>query len=188
MNNLSSSILLTPLIALLLTVAGYFILVKQTTDKKTFNYLTAIITGISFLLNFAWEMLQMPLYKGMDFNWHNTLFCAAASVADTLMIVLLYYGFAIVYKEPFWAKQMSWQRILLLIVVGFTGAVLAELRHTSAGNWVYSNSMPLFPVFEVGVVPVLQFMVLPTMTYFISFLLLKATQKTHLSNFYKNNQ
>lgn len=169
MNNLSTSVLVMPLIALLLAVAGYFILLKQTKDKKTFNRLTLRIIGISLLLNFAWEMLQMPLFKGMDLNFQDILFCAAASIADTLMVVLLYFGFAIVYKEPFWAKQMSSQRILLLIVVGFAGAVLAELRHTSAGNWSYSNSMPILPVLNVGVVPVLQFMLLPAFIYYFSY-------------------
>ena len=169
MDNLSTSVLIIPVIALLLTVTGYIILLKQTKDKKTFNRLTATIIGISLLLNFAWEMLQMPLFKGMGLNWQDILFCAAASVADTLMVVLLYYGFAIIYKEPFWANRMSRQRILLLILVGFAGAVLAELRHTSAGNWSYSNSMPLVPVIGVGVVPVLQLMVLPAIIYFLSF-------------------
>lgn len=169
MSNLSTSVLIIPGIALLLAVTGYIILLKQTTDKTIFNRLTATIIGISLLLNFAWEMLQMPLFKGMDLNWQDILFCAAASVADTLMVVLLYYGFAIIYQELFWAKQMSWQRILLLMVVGFAGAVLAELRHTSAGNWSYSKSMPLLPVLNVGVVPVLQFIVLPAIIYFLSF-------------------
>ncbi len=175
MNNLSTSVLIMPLIALLLTVAGYIILIKKTTGKKTFNRLTATIIGISLLLNFAWEMLQMPLFKGMDLNLQDTLFCAVASVADTVMVMLLYYGFAIIYKEPFWAKQMSWQRISLLIVVGFAGAVLAELRHTSAGNWSYSNTMPLVPVLNVGVVPVLQFMVLPVVIYYITFYLFNSS-------------
>ena len=177
MNNLSTSVLVIPLIALLFAVAGYIILHKQTIDKTTFNRLTVTIIGISLIVNFAWEMLQMPLFKGMDLNWQDILFCGAASIADTLMVVLLYYGFAIIYKEPFWAKQMSWQRILLLIVVGFAGAVLAELRHTSAGNWSYSKSMPLLPVLSVGVVPVLQFMLLPVIIYFITFYLLKKQNK-----------
>jgi hypothetical protein len=173
MNNLSTSVLIIPLIALLLAVAGYLILLKQTTDKKTFNRLTLTIVGISLLFNFAWEMLQMPLFKGMDLNFQDILFCAAASIADTLMVVLLYFGFAIVYKEPFWAKQMSWQRILLLIVVGFAGAVLAELRHTLAGNWAYAKSMPLIPFVNVGLIPVLQFMILPACIYYLSYRFIK---------------
>ncbi len=173
MNHLSVSILIIPLIALLLAVAGYIILHKQATDKAAFNRLTVAIIGISLLLNFAWEMLQMPFFKGMDLNWRATVFCAVASVADTLMVMLLYLGFAIIYKESFWVKQMSWQRILLLILVGFIGAVLAELKHTSAGDWSYSNYMPVLPVLGVGIVPLLQFMVLPAIIYFLSFKIIR---------------
>ena len=52
-------------------------------------------------------------------------------------------------------------------------AVLAELRHLSSGSWGYADSMPIIPIINVGISPVLQFMVLPLLIYFLSFLRIK---------------
>jgi hypothetical protein len=111
----------------------------------------------------------MPLFRGMVFNIENILFCALASVADAIMTLLLYFGFAFIYDKPSWVKNMTPSRIISLIIVGGIGAILAEIRHTSLGNWAYTESMPLLPFVNVGLSPVLQFMVLPAIIYYLSF-------------------
>ncbi len=39
-------------------------------------------------------------------------FCALASVADVLMVLLLYFGLALLYKNPFWVQDFKWQGFL----------------------------------------------------------------------------
>ena len=51
------------------------------------------------------------------------------------------------------------------------GAIAAEMRHVSAGNWAYDESMPLLPIVDAGLSPVLQFMLLPALIYYSSFTL-----------------
>ena len=79
-----------------------------------------------------------------------------------------YYAFAVIYKNPFWVQYFTPTRILLLVVAGATGAILAEMLHLSTGSWRYSQRMPIVPVVKVGVSPVLQFMILPIFSYRIS--------------------
>ncbi|MEG3657699.1 hypothetical protein V5097_09830 [Arenibacter palladensis] len=59
-------------------------------------------------------------------------------------------------------------RILLLVIVGFFGAILVEVWYTTRGDWFYGDAMALLPVVKVGVSPVLQFMLLPWLIFFIS--------------------
>ncbi len=113
------------------------------------------------------------LYEGMKLNMQTAMLCGVASIADALMVLLLYYAFAVIYKEFFWVHHFTPMKILLLVMVGVTGAILAEMFHLSAGSWKYSRSMPKIPVINVGLSPVLQFMILPACIYYLSFLFLK---------------
>lgn len=167
MSKLSLSIILLPGIALMLVFLFYFILRNKSFDKPAFKKLSVIIIAWALLLNFIWEVAQMPLFGGMAFNIENILFCALASVADAIMTLLLYFGFAFIYDKPFWVKNMTPSRTISLIIVGGIGAILAEIRHTSLGNWSYTESMPLLPFVNVGLSPVLQFMVLPVIIFII---------------------
>ena len=173
MENLNATALIVPVIALILIIILYMHLLKHSNNRSDFKRVSYFIVAFSFLPNFAWEMLQMPLFLNMSPGWKSTLFCTLASVADAIMVLLLYFVFATLYKQPFWIKHLNIQRILLLIVIGGIGAILAELRHLSQDNWAYASSMPILPFINVGLLPVLQFMFLPVLSYYLSFYFLK---------------
>jgi len=168
MENLKATAFIVPVIALITVIILYVHLFKHSHNRGVFKRLTYLIIASSFLLNFAWEMLQMPLYEGMRLNMQTAMFCGVASIADALMALLLYYAFAVIYKDPFWVQHFTPTRILLLVVAGATGAILAEMLHLSTGSWRYSQRMPIIPVVNAGVSPVLQFMILPILSYRIS--------------------
>jgi hypothetical protein len=173
MNKLPPVIFLVPVIALILVVIFYFILLKGVTNKVAFTRFVFITTILAFVLNFAWEIIQIPLYKNNVYDLLHISFCALASVADAIMVLLIYFSFALVYKNVFWIKNINIQRALLIIFIGGIGAILAEMRHLSEGHWAYTSSMPIIPLVNAGVSPVLQFMLLPLLIYHVSYLLLK---------------
>jgi len=53
-------------------------------------------------------------------------------------------------------------------MAGGMGAVAAEIKYISIGTWAYNTSMPLIPIAKVGLLPVLQFMLLPASIYYLS--------------------
>ena len=55
------------------------------------------------------------------------------------------------------------------MLTGGIGAVAAEIRNLSAGSWAYSKSMPIIPFLNVGLSPVLQFMLLPAIIFYLGF-------------------
>ncbi len=173
MNNLKPVIFLIPVIALFLTGILYFYFLKKATNKNIFNRLVFTITSIALLLNLIWELVQMPLYKGSSYSIKQIAFCTLASVADALMVLLLYFGVAFIFSSPLWIQHLKWQQITIVILIGGTGAILAEMRHLSSRSWAYDNSMPIIPFVNVGISPVLQFMILPLLIYLLSFYRLK---------------
>jgi hypothetical protein len=172
MRYLSLSIAIIPGIAVLLDLLLYVFLLRHTTQKKIFNRFVITTILFAFFFNVAWEILQIPLFKGGVYEWHHILFCVLASVADVIMVLIIYFGFALIYKNALWVKNLNTKRIILLMLTGGTGAVLAEVWQLSIGTWSYASAMPLIPVVNVGLSPVLQFMILPIFIYRLSFKML----------------
>jgi signal transduction histidine kinase len=173
MNNIEPIIFLIPVIASILVIIFYYILLKKTTNKAVFNHFIFTVIILSFFLNFAWELIQSPLYKGHSYNTAHIALCALASLADAIMILLLYFSLALIYKNPFWVRNLKLDRIITLILIGGIGAILVEIRHLLVGNWAYAPSMPIIPFVNAGLSPVLQFMILPVIVYSLSFYFLK---------------
>ncbi|HXI01179.1 MAG TPA: hypothetical protein VNI52_13005 [Sphingobacteriaceae bacterium] len=178
MNNLKPLVFVVPVVAFIVVVVSYFLLRTRASDKTCFKHFTFLVLVLGFLSNFIWEVFQMPLYKIGTPNLKSIAFCVLASVADAIMVILLYYVFAFAYKTPFWIQTLTIQRMVMLILVGAVGAILAEMRYTSEGDWAYADAMPLIPLVNAGLSPVLQFMLLPVLTYYTSFRILKKHIKT----------
>lgn len=168
MDNLKPIIFLFPIIALILVSLLYSFSLKRVTHKKAFNRFVLTITVLAFLLNFAWELAQMSLYDRASFTINHVAFCSLGSVADALMVLLLYFGLAFIFKNQLWIFPLKRERIAIVVLTGGIGAALSEMRHLSLGNWAYSDSMPLIPMLNVGLSPILQFMILPTLIYIVS--------------------
>ena len=176
MNDLKPIIFLVPVTALLLASLLYFYLLKRAADKKDFKRFVLIVAVLAFLLNFAWELIQMPLYNSASFGMDHVAFCALGSVADAIMVLLLYFGLAFIFNNPLWIQSLNGKRIALVILIGGIGGILGEMRHLSLGSWAYADSMPIIPLVNVGISPVLQFMTLPLLSYFFSFYYMESSR------------
>ena len=168
MTNLTPAMFVAPTIALTGAAWLYAYFRKRAADKVLFRRFISLMTVLAFLLNFAWELGHCPLYTGCGYDFAHVTFLALASLADAILAVLLYFGFALVYRNGRWAHPLTARRGFWLMVVGGTGAVVSEMAHLVAGNWAYTVSMPLIPGIGVGITPALQFTVLPLLIYSLS--------------------
>ena len=181
MIDLNPGMFVTPVIALTVIVSLYVFFLKRATDKSVFRRFVGRGAVLAFLLNFAWELGHYSLYKGFVYDGPHVAFLGLASLADTIMAGLLYFGFALIYKDGSWIRNLTVSRTIWLILVGGFGAALSEMAHLSAGNWIYTNRMPL--VFGIGLTPLLQFSILPLLIYWLSLYL--SRNKVGLSTGYK---
>lgn len=167
MEALSLDIFIVPTIALTGVVLLYLYFAKQVCDKKNYrNYIIAIAV-IAFSLNFIWEVAQGRLYEGFEYDWQHISICALASIADMLMVLILLFGFGLLYRNVFWINDLTLKRILALVTIGTIGAILGEMWHTTRGDWNYAGAMPVVPWINVGLSPLLQFAVLPYLIFVI---------------------
>ncbi len=118
----------------------------------------AIWIVVGFLANFAWEMLHMPLYVGMEGSWRR---CLSAAAGDLVILGWLYALMAGAAESWQWFRRASPARAALLIALGALTAAVFEHRALARGEWSYSATMPLVLFFGVGWSPVLQMIVIP---------------------------
>ncbi|NEN23815.1 hypothetical protein G3O08_09910 [Cryomorpha ignava] len=166
--NFNLNLFITPVIALGLVLLAYFYSRKRVESHPAYHKYLILVGSLAFFFNWAWEVTQGPLYAGFKFDLAHISFCGLASVADMLMVYALLFGFGLIYKDVFWIKKLTIRGVLWLMLAGWLGAILAEIRHTSAGNWAYADAMPLLPWVDAGLLPVLQFTLLPTIIFFLT--------------------
>tara|TARA_R110002049_G_scaffold6484_2_gene40700 strand:+ start:6470 stop:7018 length:549 start_codon:yes stop_codon:yes gene_type:complete len=165
MEELRLGIFVVPTFALTFVILLYIHFAGKVRDKKNYrNYIIGVAT-VAFLLNFIWELAQGPLYKGFEYDVQHISFCALASIADMLMVLILLFGFGLIYRDVFWINYLSPTRILILVMAGTVGAIIAEMWYTSRGDWGYAEMMPIITWVKVGLSPVLQFAVLPLLIF-----------------------
>lgn len=150
----------------------YISSLKKAENTKIFKRFVLIMAVISFIINEVWELLQMPLYRSAYYNLGHIVFCTLGALADMIMVLLLYFSFAFIYKNLFWIAQRNWFKIFVVMLTGAVGAVLSEKRHLLLGSWAYDQSMPIIPFVNVGLSPVLQFFLLPVIIYFLSHIII----------------
>lgn len=171
MTILAPGMFVVPTIALVVAGTLYIYFVKRAPDRSAFQRFVGCALMLAFVLNFSWELGHCPLYEGGGYDPLHVAFLALAALADAIMAALLYLGLALMYQDGLWVRQLTWRRAFWLVLIGGAGAALTEVVHLAAGNWVYTDRMPLIPGLAVGPSPVLQFAVLPFLVYSLSFYL-----------------
>jgi len=174
MKDLTSDMFIVPTIALLTTIGLFIFFYQRTEDRRIYIRFLMRIVIISFLLNSIWELAHSPLYQLHQYDFQHVSICFLASLADTIFVLLIIFLFGLVFKNVFWVNHLTVSRIIVLAIVGAIGATIGEMWHTSKGDWVYANYMPLIPWLGVGVSPVLQFTILPLIIFVVNRKILKS--------------
>lgn len=119
----------------------------------------------AFLLHFPWEILQARLFVGMASapHWDAVRACTIAAFGDALITLLAYWAVA-AGSGRHWLEKPASRPVVWFMTVGLGTTVVIERLATHGGwftSWAYGQQMPVIPVVEVGLVPVLQWLVLP---------------------------
>jgi len=118
----------------------------------------------SFLLNFVWELAQIPFFLDMAEKSHliGVLICALATVGDVL-ISYTGYGLGVLWaKDAQWILSKNRSATVVYLSCGIVLTILFEYVATGPLQlWEYSPIMPVVPVLGTGLTPLLQWLTLP---------------------------
>ena len=129
----------------------------------------ATVGVFALLLNFPWEMLQAPLFADMRSSPHAaaTVACLQATVGDMVIMLIAHAVVAIRARDRRWMVAASGGQLMLFIGIGLSITVLIEWLATRGlwiSNWTYAAGMPLLPGTGIGLLPMLQWLLLPLLT------------------------
>lgn len=131
--------------------------------------LMVLILMISFFLNFVWEFLQSPFYdcfkNSLADNYNHYLL---AIVWDSLYTILIYLLVSLSNKNYNWIQNpMKKNDILLSIMTWLMLAIFIECKWAYIlWKWNYSPLMPT--IYWIWMVPLLQMMILPILSFKIA--------------------
>ena len=141
---------------------------KKNTKVYTLVHIIIPIYLYSILVNYIWEMLHMPLFVGLPIQELSSwLICLVASFGDANIILFIWFCGLLIYKDLWWIRKITIPRVLLVVVMGFLITWIFEVHAISSGRWIYSSIMPIIPVINVGLSPILQMIILPPLILFI---------------------
>lgn len=135
--------------------------------------------GGSFLLHLLWENAQMPLFEGYgSFTEHFWICLVATATGDMIFMAVIYLSLALAHNNVLWVSDPKSYRYhatwVLPVIVGTLLAVSYELWAVMhKAHWYEYGSMPIIPIVEVGLTPVLQMIVVPLVTLLLCRWLLK---------------
>lgn len=121
----------------------------------------------AFLLNYPWELMQVPLYRAMPdaAHWDAIKVCTRATLGDGVIMLFAYWGAAFLVRDRWWIARPRLAPILTLIGIGVAINVLLErlaiVSNDPNWGWRYATAMPIVPVLEIGLTPFLQWVILP---------------------------
>jgi len=128
-----------------------------------------VVYVISMSINYLWEMAQMPLYQDMRFDdLRAYLLCLRASFGDANITITIFTIGLLLFRSWYWPNKLTIPKLAYLVISGGGTAILIELVALNRGSWTYTPLMPVFPVFRTGLVPFLQLIILPYVSYLLS--------------------
>ncbi len=136
-----------------------------------------LLRGLSYLLillglNLAWEIAQLPLYT----MWATAPAGAAASAVahctfgDGLIAGSALFLAWVIAGRPRLQTGIPPSVATVAVCLGLGFTIFSEWHATQVSHsWEYSSWMPVIPVLQVGLTPVLQWIVLPPIAMQVAF-------------------
>ena len=131
---------------------------------------------VAVAINFIWEMTQAVLFVPMG-GWTNgwmdgTRRCFVASLGDGVIVLSIAAIGWLLFQRGDWIVRPGVRGYVLMATVGIAIAVLIERYALATARWAYTEHMPILPLVDVGLVPVLQMVILPAVVFWVAVRLL----------------
>jgi len=140
---------------------------EMNTENKRRARKLVVLFIVAVVLNYVWESAQAPLYAGLkSYNivvfWH----CLVASLGDGLMVMLIFAAGWIALHRWNWFEHPGRVEYLIMLSAGLALAVSVEwIGVHITRRWEYTESMPILPGIDLGIVPIAQMLVLPPLIF-----------------------
>ncbi len=135
--------------------------------KYIFRFL-AVLAG----LNLLWEIGQLPFYTlWHDGSWQKIGYAVAHCTAGDVLIALACAIVALAFTRWHWPMLGRQSALFLVsfITLSVAYTIFSEWFNTTVRmSWAYSDLMPVLPLLGTGVAPLLQWIAVPILAFWLS--------------------
>ncbi len=127
------------------------------------------ISIFAFLINLFWEVSHSLLYETITDMVVREYVprILQASIGDIIMVLIIFLGVSGINKSFNW-RINNIKNVLLSIIFGIFIAVVFEFYAQYTNRFTYNPSMPVIPLVNVGLTPVLQIVITPLIVFFLA--------------------
>ena len=125
-----------------------------------------IATGI---LNLLWEFAHMPLYTVWTTGTRGEIVFAAVHCTggDILIALAALAAALVIFGKRRWPGERFVEVYGAALVIGILYTAFSEwLNIEVRASWEYSEAMPVVPIINMGLSPLLQWIVIPTVAFY----------------------
>lgn len=129
------------------------------------------LAGFGFLTHFVWEMIQVPWFVGMAEASHGSVvwLCIRATGGDVLILLSSFWLASLIVGNRRWLLKGKPKPAVILVATGLVVTIGLEWLATGPlERWVYADAMPIIPLVNVGLAPLLQWALLPPLIMWLS--------------------
>lgn len=138
------------------------------TDRAEWLFVLRRYVLYSAIGHLVWETAHIPLYTiWTEGSWNEIAFAIAHCTGGDLLIAMSTLLLSLfVVGAPAWPEVRTGRVLLLAVVLGVSYTVFSEwLNIVIRAAWAYRDIMPVVPVLDAGLTPLLQWMIVPSLAY-----------------------
>lgn len=127
------------------------------------RYLLAILAG-----NLVWEMAHLPLYTIWRSGtlWDLTVAVIHCSAGDLIIATTALVLALVVLRAGTWPSDKFFTVAATALAIGMAYTTYSErVNVVVRRTWAYADSMPIVPWLDVGLSPLLQWLIVPTVAF-----------------------
>lgn len=123
-----------------------------------------LVVLLAFAFHTSWEFLQDPLYAGLATSPHAEVraACVRAAAGDVGITLAAFYTAAFIARSRLWFVGPNIAAVAAWFLAGIFITIVFERHAIANGAWRYAPSMPIVPMLRVGLAPLAQWILIPT--------------------------
>jgi hypothetical protein len=115
-------------------------------------------------LNFLWEIAQLPFYTLWQTATPTTIAFAVihCTAGDVVIAITALVLCLVIFGNSDWPKAQSFLMSAWVVIAGLIYTIYSERMNIANGAWAYSDLMPIIPFLDVGLMPIFQWLLIPS--------------------------
>lgn len=135
--------------------------------KKTL-ITAATISLVASILHLPYELIHMRLFECDLNSWGCLKLCSLATLGDVIMTLSIWLVLLLTLGKQLLVIEISPRFYLLVGFIGLLYAIIFEQFALLNQRWQYLESMPVLPILNVGLTPLIQMAILTPLIFYIT--------------------